>query len=49
VDVVLSVAVDAQVAGSRQASIVAATGLAALLIVGALELKITHVVQGDDV
>jgi hypothetical protein len=49
VDVVLPVAVDAQVPGAGEASVVDMAFLAALLIVGSLELEIANVVQRDDV
>lgn len=48
-DVVLPVAVNAQVSGSGEASVVDVALLAALLVVGSLELKIAYVMQRDDV
>ncbi len=49
VDVILSVAVDAQVTGARKAPIVDVTAIAALLIVGTFELEVTDVVKRNNV
>ena len=49
VDVVLPVAVDAQVSGAREATVVDVALLAALLIVSSLELEVAYVVQRHDV
>ena len=48
-DIILAVAVDAQVTGAGEAPIVNVAAVAALLIVGSLQLEVTHIVQGNDV
>jgi hypothetical protein len=48
-NVVLPVAVDAQVARAREATIVYVAAIAALLIMRALEIEIADIVQGDNV
>ncbi len=49
VNVILPMAVDAEISRAGQTAIVHVASLAALLVVSALEVKVTNVVKSDDV